>query len=198
MNLKKIFLALVSALNARRAVTHDAGEMAFRYRMTAGFPGDVNRIHPVSIEPNYTDADEPPDAYGIPVLVDTTTAGMRHFAAGDTAVTTIYGVTVRPYPLQASSAGAYGAVGFGTGTPPEGQIDIMRSGYIMVNLAAGTGAAKKGGAVFVWCAADSGDHVQGGFEDAASGGNTAALDTARYMFNGVPDANGNVEIVVNP
>ncbi len=197
MKLKQLFLAVISALTAVRANVADSA-MAFPYRMGAGFPGDVNRIHPVSIEPNFTDPDDPPEQYGIPVLVDTVTSGMRQFVAGDTAVTGIYGMTVRPFPIQAQTASNYGAIGFGTGTPPEGQIDIMRTGYIMVNLAAPTGAAKKGTQVFVWCAVDSGDHLQGGIEDVATGGSTAALDATKYMFNGVPDANGNVEIVVNP
>lgn len=199
MKLKRIALAIKSAF-AQQVGTIDASQMAFIYRMPAGFPGDVNRMHPVSIEPNFTDPTNPPLGYGIPVLVVTTTSGMRQFGAGDTAVTMIYGMTVRPFPIQQQRTDGknYGAVAFGTGVPPLGEIDIMRTGYIMVNIPVPTGAAKKGSQVFVWCAASTGGHIQGGIEDSATGGSTAALDANNYMFNGAPDANGNVEIVVNP
>jgi hypothetical protein len=68
-------------------------------------------------------------------------------------------------------------------------------GYISAKL--NTGVAQKGGAVFIWVAATSGAHIQGGFEVAASGGNTCALDES-YSFNGPADANGNVEISIAP
>ena len=67
----------------------------------------------------------------------------------------------------------------------------------MGKIPAGSTQPVKGGAVFVWCAATSGSHIQGGFESVASGGNTAALDTTRYQFNGPADANGNVEVCIN-
>lgn len=173
--------------------------VAFPFRMGAGFPGDVNRGHPASIEPTLIDASAPPTSYGQAVLVDSTTEGVRPFAAGDTAITVIWGVTVRPFPMQASTGTAYGGAAFGAATPPpSGAIDVLRSGYIMgTALPAGASAVVKGGAVFVWCAASTGAHVQGGFESSASGGNTAALDVTRYQFNGPADANGNVEICCN-
>lgn len=197
---RSVALEAVLPANATfRSRTNDSGSMAFGFRMPAGFPGDVNRGHPASIEPCLIDASAPPTAYGQPVLPDSTTNGVRPFAAGDTAVTTMWGVTVRPFPVQASTGTAYGGAAFGTATPPtSGAIDIMRSGYIMAKLPAGSAATTKGAAVFVWCAASTGNHVQGGFESSSSGGNTAALDTARYQFNGPADANGNVEICVNP
>lgn len=168
---------------------------AFAFRMPAGFPGDVNRGHPASIEPTLIDASAPPTAYGQGVVVDATTNGVRPLSAGDTALTALWGITVRPYPIQQSSASNFGQASFGAATPPvSGEIDVLRWGYIMAVLPAGAAAVTKGAAVFIWCAASSGAHVQGGFESAGSGGNTAALDTNRYMFNGPADAGGNVEI----
>lgn len=179
-------------MSKTRMKTHDA---AFQFRMGAGFPGDVNRTHPASIEPALIDASAPPTAYGQAVLVDATTQGVRPFAAGDTAVTVAYGVTVRPYPTQQSSGSNFGAASFGAATPPaSGVTDVLRLGYIMGTVPVGQ-APVKGGAVYVWCAASSGAHVQGGFEASATGGSTAAL--ANATFNGSPDANGNVEIVFN-
>jgi hypothetical protein len=173
-----------------RLKTRDA---AFSYRMGAGFPGDVNRTHPASIEPVLIDAAAPPTLYGQPTLIDPTTQGVRPFAAGDTAVTDAYGMTVRPYPTQQESATNYGATGLGTGTPPaSGIMDVLRMGYIMAKV---NGSTVKGGTVYVWCAASTGSHVQGGLEATASAGNTAAL--SRVTFNGVPDANGFVEVAFN-
>lgn len=181
-----------------RRRTRDSGT-AFAFRMGAGFPGDVNRGHPASIEPTLIDASAPPTAFGQAVLVDATTDGVRPFAAGDTAVTIIWGITVRPFPFQQQAATNYGAIGFGAAAPPtSGEIDVLRAGYIMgTALPAGSAAVSKGSAVYVWCAASSGAHIQGGFESAATGGSTAALDVSRYQFNGPADANGNVEICCN-
>lgn len=181
-------------MNKIRMKTRD---VAIPYRMAAGYPGDVNRTHPASIEPTLIDSTSPPTAYGQPTVVDPTTQGVRPFAAGDTALTGSYGATVRPYPFQQSSGSNYGAATLGAAVPPvSGQMDVLRSGYIISKLSGATQPVK-GGAVFVWCAASAGAHVQGGFEAAASAGNTAALDPNHYSFNGVPDANGNVEISFN-
>lgn len=177
-----------------RMKTKDA---AFQFRMGAGFAGDINRTHPASVEPTLIDASAPPTAYGQPVLVDATTQGVRPFAAGDqsNAVAAGYGITVRPYPTQQSSASNFGAAALGAATPPvSGIMDVLRAGYIMVNLPAG-GTPVKGGAVYVWAAASTGSHVLGGVEAAYSAGNTTQLLNA--TFNGSPDANGNVEVAFN-
>lgn len=174
-------------------------DVAFPFRMGAGFPGDVNRNHPASIEPTLIDASAPPTAYGQAVLVDATTQGVRPLAAADQAGTLIYGVTVRPFPAQASTGGAYGGAAFGSAAPPvTGEIDVLRSGYIMAQLnTAVTNAVVKGGPVFIWVAATSGAHITGGFEPVANSTNTMALDTNKYTYNGTQDANGVVEICVN-
>lgn len=168
----------------------------FEYRMGAGFPGEVNRTHPASIEPVLTDTTNPPTAYGHPVLIDATSGGIRKVLASDSGVTEIYGILVRPYPVQQASASNFGAATIGAATPPTtGVQDALKDGYITVKVPAGA-SAKKDGQVYVWIAADSGSHVSGGFEAAASGGNTIALKNAK--FNGTPDAQGNVEVVISP
>lgn len=176
-----------------RAKTKD---VAFLYRMGAGNPGDVNRTHPASIEPTLQHATTPVVGYGHACVIDTTTQTVRRVAAGDTAITDVYGFSVRPFPAQSSGGGAYGAESLGAAVPPAtGPLDVLRSGYIMAQLPAGAAAAKKGGQVFIWVAADSGAHKQGGVEVAASAGNTAALSKA--TFNGTQDSNGVVEIIYN-
>ncbi len=176
-----------------RRKTRDA---AFTYRMGAGFPGDVNRTHPASIEPCLIDASAPPTAFGQPVVVDATTQGVRPLAAGDAALDAIYGVTVRPYPFQADAGTNYGAASFGAAAPPaSGVIDVLRAGYIMMKANVGS-APVKGGRVFIWVAATAGNHIQGQLESAASAGNTIELDEKTY-FNGTPDADGVVEVGFN-
>jgi len=188
--------SLPGATFVGRARTLDvAVSTAIPYRMRAGFPGDVNRTHPFSVEPAVNDPDDPVLGYGRAVVVVTANNSVRNMKAGDGALTKIYGVSVRPYPIQQSSGGMDAA--FGTGTPPQNQpVDVLRSGYIMVPV---VGSPTKGGAVYVWIAADSGDHVQGGFEAAADGGNTILLasDTGSITFNGPPDSEGVTELIFN-
>lgn len=169
---------------------------SFLYRMGAGFAGDVSRTHPASIEPVLVDASSPPTQYGQPVLLDPTTLGVRPFGAGDGSVTDAYGFLVRPYPTQQQTGGMTSS--FGAATPPvTGAVDVLRGiGYINVTVNAATAAlAKKGGRVYVWIAATSGSHVQGGIEAAASSANTVLLP-ANKLFNGSVDANGVCEVSI--
>jgi hypothetical protein len=177
---------------------HRTVDTAFTFRMGTGFAGDINRGHPASIQPCLISPINPVTAYGQAVVVDTaggSNAGVRPLTAGDTALVDIWGITARPYPIQqATSANNYGAVPYGSVVPPALQpIDVMRGGYMMVSV---VGAPVKGGAVFVWCAASGGGHTQGGFEVAASGGNTCALGPA-YLWNSPADTNGIAEIVTS-
>jgi hypothetical protein len=174
-------------------------DTAFTFRMGAGFAGDVSRGHPASIQPALISPVNPVLGYGVPVVVDAAGGannGVRPLAAGDVGLTEIFGVSVRPFPIQqATTANSYGAVGYGAGVPPAVQpIDILRGGYIMVPV---VGQSVKGGAVFVWVAASGGGHTQGGFEIAASGGSTCSLSAAGYQFNSPPDANGIAELILN-
>ncbi len=193
MKRKTLVLAIMGALGiAPRAFTKDS--TAILYRMLAGFPGDVNRTHPASIEPVKIDASAPPTFYGQLVAVDPTTQGVRPVANADDATSNQYGITVRPYPFQPSSASNYGAAGFGAGTPPvAGLMDVLRSGYIMAPI---NGTPVKGARVYVWTSPDSGAHVQGGFEtvDPATDGFVLPANTT---FQGGVDANGTGEIVYN-
>jgi hypothetical protein len=171
---------------------------AYQFRMAGGFPGAINRSHPVSVVPEPIDSVTPPTLYGQPVLINQAAdAGqymVRPFVTGDSAQQP-WGFTVRPFPIQASSTTNNGAATIGGATPPAtGVIDIMRSGYMTVNLPAG-GSPQKGQQVYVRVAASATIHVMGAVEAASDGGNTVALTGA--VFNGSADANGNVEIAFN-
>jgi hypothetical protein len=170
-------------------------DVAFKYRMGAGFAGDVNRTHPHSVEPALINVATPPTAYG-QFVIATATNDVRPFAAGDTAVTNPYGMTVRPFPTQQTTGGMSATLGAAT-PPVTGVIDILRSGMIMAVLNTGSAASAKGAAVFIWVAATVAGHVQGQLEAAANGGNTAALDATLVQFNGPADASGIVEVSLN-
>ena len=172
-------------------------DVAYGYRMPAGFPGDINRMHPASVVPGMPNVTTPPRLIGDPVKVDTATNSYRGFAAGDqhdSNLTSLHGVTVRSYPTQQSTGGMASA--FGTAVPQAGvPLDFLVSGFIMVKIPAGQ-TVTKNGAVFVWCSASTGAHVLGGFEGALDAGDTVAISNAR--FTGPADADGIVEIEVWP
>lgn len=175
-----------------RHAVHDALDpMAFTFRMGAGNIGSVNRFHPASIEPAPIDSTTPP-SIGLAAVIDATSNKLRLVQSGDTALTDIYGVPVRAWPFQqgnSASPNFVGAVGFATTTPVSTQYgvwDVLRSGYIIVPI---NGAAVKGGTVYVWCAASSGAHIQGGFEVSdPSGSGFHITGNDKTTFQGAPDA----------
>jgi hypothetical protein len=180
-----------------RMRTRDA---AFTFRMGTGFAGMVTRTHPQGIEPAKMDTTFPVLGYGLGVFADNNaTNGVRGVQASDSALTSIYGVSVRPFPISPSTAVNFGAAAFGNITPPTAQpLDVLKSGYIIVSLQGAT-ASFKGAPVFIYYGVSGGGHIQGGFE-AAAGANLAALDATgnRIYFNGPAGADGLVELVFNP
>ena len=186
--LAAVGMASILGISARTA------DAAFTFRMGAGSPGDVNRTHPASIVPGLVDATTPVRLYGDAVLVNTAANSYKGFGAGDTAITVLQGVCVRPYPIQQSTGGMSSALGTAA-APTSGFIDVIRQGFVMVKIPPGV-TVTKNGAVFVWCAATAGNNVQGGFVGAATGGSTAAVTNAR--FTGPADATGVVEIEIWP
>lgn len=194
--MKKSLIALavlaMAAAGSTRARTRD---VAFTYRMGAGFPGDPNRTHPVSILPGIMSTAAPVRLYGDPCLIDTATNTYRAIGAADTGITKIDGILVRPYPTQQTSGGM--AATIGAAVPPVGpaQIEVVNEGFIIAkcnNFAAQQ--PTKGGAVYVWVTANSGAHVQGGFESVVNGANTILLSNAKW--NGPTDSAGITEIQI--
>lgn len=194
--MKKSLIALAVATlvaassRATRAITND---VAFGFRMGAGFPGDINRTHPFSVEPGLMDSADPIRLYGDPVLIDVSANAFRGFAVGDTAITAIDGVLVRPYPVQQTTGGMSAAIGAAVPPVAPAVIDVMTDGYIMVRCNNfGVAAPVKGGTVFVRTAATSGNLVQGGFHAADDGAN--AIEITNAEWNGPPDAQGIAEL----
>lgn len=167
-------------------------DVAYSYRMPAGYAGDINRAHPFSVEPALPNAANPPTLYGEVVMVDAATNSVRKITAADTGVVRIYGTVARDWPTQQTQQTSMNTTP-GSGTPPTNRaLSIMRWGYVMGRV---NGTPTKNGTVYVWVAASTGAHVQGTFETAASAGNTATLVNA--TFNGPPDVNGICEIVID-
>ncbi|WP_446903004.1 structural cement protein Gp24 [Burkholderia sp. YIM B11467] len=164
---------------------------AYQFRMPAGFAGDLQRAEAAVVEPQLIDASAPPLSFGVPVkLVGGKIQPINNSA--DTAAL-VYGVNLRPYPIQGN-----GTDPLGTSTPPaSGVTDILRRGYVNVQLN-GTAAAAKGGTVYVRVAGASAGKPIGGFEAAAdaTSANTVAMP-ANWYFTGPADAYGVTEIAVN-
>lgn len=173
--------------------------VAFLKRMPAGIPGNVTRAEHATIEPGQITGSGgtlPPTAYGQAIIVDATSGFYRQWTSGDNGADMggMGGVLVRPYPLSNPNT----TDGLGTSTPPPTSgslIDVLKRGYIMAKLY-GTTAAVKGGTVYVRVGGAAAGKPLGGFEAAADGGNTIALD-AKCSFTGPADASGNIEIGIN-
>lgn len=195
--------AVASPFVKRSLGRHRTTDTAIPFRMAAGFAGDVNRAHPASIQPCLISPVNPVTAYGQAVVVDTaggSNNGVRPIAgAGDNGLTEIWGVTARPYPIQqATTSNQYGAAPYGSVAPPLLQpVDVVRGGYVLVNVNTSVASPVKGGAVFIWYAVSGGGHIQGGFEGGATGGSTIALNVNDYQWNNAPDASGVAELILN-
>ena len=184
----------VAALAVGMTVRAKTRDIAYTFRMGAGFPGDVNRTHPASIVPGLINTTNPVAAYGFAAVIDGATNSYRGLIATDDALTSIDGILVRPYPTQQMTGGMSASIG-AAAAPTSGVADFLEDGFVIAvcnNFAANPPV--KGGTVYVWIDPSSGNHVQGGFEAAATAGSTIALTNARW--NGPTDANGVTEIRV--
>ncbi len=191
MNKSLITLAVDALCTALSTVTGwHTQDISFGFRMGAGFAGDVNRTHPASIVAGAMNTSvQPPRLFGDPVIIDSATSSYRGITTADTSTFACDGFVVRPYPVQQSDA--YGMTAtIGNGAPAVNQpVDICSDGFIIVKCNVGT--PTKGGAVYVYTAASTGSHVQGGLE-AAAGSNLTLISNA--FFNGPADASGITEL----
>jgi hypothetical protein len=164
--------------------------VAYPYRMDVGFMGGPNRAHDSTIEVQQIDPSAPPTAFGVGVVIDATTGGIRLPASGDTA---IYGLYVRPFP---TVGGPVSNDPLYTSTPPtQGQGNVMKRGYMTVQLN-GAVAATKDAPVYVWKAAAGSGQVPGGI--TADGSVPAdVIQLPSSYFTGPADAKNMTEIAYN-
>jgi hypothetical protein len=165
--------------------------VAFLLRMPAGIPGDINRAEIATVEAQQitpVGTTGAPPAFGIGVVVDSTTGNIRIPTSTDTA---IYGLLARPYPVQDPIQ----APALGVSVPPtQGACSILKRGYMSV-LLQNTTAAVKGASVFVRIAGATGPLPAGGIEAAAVSGDTLQLQSSYFM--GPADTNGFTEVAFN-
>jgi hypothetical protein len=187
---------------------------AFTYRMGAGSPGDVTRIHPSSIRAFMNDASgsNPATLFGQAVLFHGATNTVRAVdhtddsGKGATSVD-IVGVTVRPYPTQDNGSGeTFGAAAFNASGPTAGQVvDVLTQGSILVaqNQPTGTYAATSvlGGTVYVRVTTATTPSAfttlpVGGFESVQDPYTTNQLIVDDAYWMGGADSFGVAEIVL--
>lgn len=168
--------------------------VAYAFRMPAGIPGDVNRIASATIETQVvsTAAGEAPLAYGTPVVISSTAGNVGNVRAMTSSDGQPYGFLVRPYPTQSSQDP------LNISTPPtSGLVDILKRGYMTVQLS-GPAASAKGGAVWVYLGSTNATHpVLGGVEAGTTAAQTVLQLSNNSYFMGPADSNGMVEIAFN-
>ena len=207
MKLRSILLGAASLLGLSkphgefiaRAKTRDAiNPSAFGFRMGAGVAGTLTRTHPASVSAYLNDATYPLTSYGQAVLFNPSGNDVRAILTTDSAITTIDGVTVRPYPTSDVPTATVGAPSsFGAGAPPASMpVDVATFGSILVPVSGAVTNVALGAPVYVWIVASSDAHVLGGFEADNGSSNTIALPT-KWKWGGPPDANGIAELLFN-
>jgi hypothetical protein len=174
-------------------------DVAFSFRMGAGFAGAVNTSHPVSIRGFLKDPTNPPTFFGQAVALNPSSNAVRSYIVSDsTSPTDVFGVVVRPYPFQGVTAPTnnYAATGttWGTSQLPDGAVDILLSGYIMVAV---NGTPSNGSTAYVWTATSAAPHVQSGWEASTPSSNGFAVTWDKTQFASPPDANGIAELRFN-
>ena len=163
----------------------------FLFRMPAGIPGAVNRASTATVETQLLDTTNPPAVYGVPGAIDATSKAFRAIQGGDVSAS-IYGLYVRPYPTGAAAQNC--PLGSVVPTPTSGMANVLKRGYLNVQLNGATAAAK-GGTVYVRVANAAAGKPIGGIEAAADSTNTIVM--ANAYFTGPADANAITEIAYN-
>lgn len=163
---------------------------AILFRMPNGVAGDISRPSMSTIEAQAFNSSLPFASYGIPGKI---ASGLfvPLTAVGDT---TPFGLLVRTYPVTGLNA----SDPLGTAVPictGGFAANVLRRGYMTVQLNAGASSAALGSAVYFRYANPSGAAVVGGLEGAAVGATTVALTNAIFM--GPADANGFAEVAFN-
>lgn len=176
-------------------------DVAFTFRMGAGFAGTVNTSHPAAIRGFLKDPTNPPTFFGQAVAINPSSNAVRSYIASDsTTPTDVFGVIVRPYPFQGATAPTANYAGTGTtwggGQLPDGAVDVLLSGFIMVPV---VGTPSNGSTAYIWDAASqpSPYHIQSGWEAATPSSNGFAITNQKTSFASPPDANGIAELRFN-
>jgi len=162
--------------------------VAYLYRMPVGIAGAISRPQDLTTEPVILNAANIFSQYGL-AGKDSADGKFIPLAASD-ANTVITGLYVLPYPTTSTPdmARQVGANANFTG-------DVMKRGYMTVNIGSTAVGLTKGGTVYVRNANPTTASPLGAILGAAVTGETVVLPNA--TFTGAGDANGNAEIAYN-
>jgi hypothetical protein len=177
-----LFLAVYCALHvkstARRRPTGTfrarlrTTDISFLAQSPLGFIGRLTRTVPApKVYPYMQDGTNPVASFGLAVMATTTNTVRNDAGWRQRAGTSIFGVSVGNFPFQQQSTTNYGAASIGgvTAAPSTGVLDVNKSGSQLVYCnSAQAPTANLTSPVYVWAAASSGVHIQGGFETAVS------------------------------
>jgi len=170
--------------------------VAFQFRMGAGIAGAYNRVHDATIVALPLDGTVPP-GYG--VMGSFGTAGAYRLAQASDTLANFAGLYARPYPTHGDGSGGTPMVNdpLGTSTAPtKGIANVMKRGFMTVQLNAASPAVVRGQAVGIFIGTASAGNPVGGVTGAAPGATVIALGNNSY-FMGPADANGITEIAYN-
>lgn len=157
-------------------------------RMPVGIAGAISRPQDLTTEPVILNSANTFSAYGL-AGKDSADGKFIPLAASD-AATVITGLYVRPYPTT-STPDMVRQVG--TGKNFTG--DVMKRGYMTVNIGSTAVNLAKGAPVYVRNANPTDASPLGSILGAAITGETVVLPNA--TFTGAGDADGNAEIAYN-
>ena len=178
---------------------HRTRDISFLAQSANGFIGRITRSTPLPrITPDMNDATNPVPFYGLAVL-NTINNTVRGILATDSNQIGISGIAVGNFPFQPASATNFGAQALAalTAVAPNSVMDTLRSGFIMIYLnSAQAPTATKVDKVYVWCAASSTTHVQGGFENAASAAIASAIKGGGNTGNGTVSAGPTINAAI--
>lgn len=158
------------------------------YRMPVGIAGAISRPQDLTTEPVILNSANIFSAYGL-AGKDSTDGKFIPLAADD-AATVITGLYVRPYPTT-STPDMVRQVG--TGKNFTG--DVLKRGYMTVNIGSTAVGLTKGAPVYVRNANPTDESPLGAILGAAVTDETVVLPNA--TFTGAGDADGNAEIAYN-
>ncbi|MFG1172153.1 hypothetical protein AAFN90_00805 [Erwiniaceae bacterium CAU 1747] len=162
--------------------------VAYLNRMPAGIAGAISRPQDLTTEPVILNAANTFSQYGL-AGKDSADGKFIPLTAND-AATVITGLYVRPYPTT-STPDLVRQVG----TTSNFTGDVMKRGYMTVNIGSTAVNLVKGGPVYVRIASPTASSPLGAILGAAVTDATVVLPNA--TFTGAGDAAGNAEIAYN-
>ena len=179
-------------------------DVAFQFRMGAGFAGSVNTSHPANIRGFLKDPSNPPTFFGQPVILNPSSNAVRAVLDTDRSggVHDVFGVIVRPYPFLGSTAptnayagtGPQGTLPWGGTQLPDGAVDVLLSGNIMVSV---YGTPSNGSVAYIWTANNTPPHTMGGWEASDPSTSGFSITWDKTQFGSPPDASGIAELRFN-